>query len=119
MEHRRFHRVKFAAKGVLSHQGLAYQIRLENISLRGALVSSEEFIMIPEGDQCSLSLRLKAEEALEITVQIVHSFFSMVGVQFVSMEKDAELRLFELLKGVTKEPEKLEQEWQALLALEG
>jgi hypothetical protein len=117
MEQRRFHRVKFTALGDLFHQGLNYRVRLENLSLRGALVSSHECIMIPAGDRCTLTIRLDSEDTLFVlTVEIMHSFFSMVGVQFVDFEKDAELRLFQLLSGITKEPEKLGQEWQQILS---
>ena len=117
MEHRRFHRVRFAAKGDLRHQGLTYRVRLENISMSGALVSSEECILIPEGDTCSLSIRLEAEDAvIALKVQVMHSFFSMVGVRFVDLEKDAELHLFEILQKVTVGPARHGQEWQEISA---
>ena len=113
MENRRYQRVKLAAQGDLKHQGLTYPIRLENISLRGALISSEECIMVPKGDSCSLSIRLGAEgPPLEFGVEIVHSFFSMVGVQFIAFEKDAEERLSEQMERLAKEPENPGQEWQ-------
>ena len=117
MEKRRYHRVKFAAKGSIHHQGLTYRVRLENISLKGALVSSEECIMIPPGERCTLSVRLETEDLpLVFTVEIVHSFFSMVGVHFVAYEKDAEQRLIELLKSITSEPERLAFEMLELSA---
>jgi c-di-GMP-binding flagellar brake protein YcgR len=120
MEHRRFHRVKFTAQGDLRHQGLTYRVRLENISLNGALVSSEECILIPEGDHCSLSIRLEAQDAqLEVQVQVVHSFFSMVGVRFHAVGKDTQFQLFQLLQEVTAEPTTLKEEWQGLLAHKG
>ena len=115
MEHRRFHRVKFTALGDLRHQGVTYRVRLENISMRGALVSCDECIMIPEGDFCTLSIRLEAEDTLIVlTVEVMHSFFSMVGVRFASFEKDAERELYGLLQRITSEPEKLRQEWREL-----
>ena len=99
MENRRFRRVKFAAQGHLSHQGLTYPVRLENVSLGGALVSSEGCIPIPKGDSCFLSIRLEREDTpFALTVEVVHSFFSMVGVKFVAFEKDAEERLSDLLE---------------------
>ena len=106
MEHRLFQRVKFTARGDLRYQGVCYQVRLENISLRGALVSSDECIMIPEGEECTLVLRCEAEDALlVITAEVRYSFFSMVGVRFVSFEKDAEQRLDELLQSCPGDPE--------------
>jgi c-di-GMP-binding flagellar brake protein YcgR len=118
MEKRRYHRVKFAAKGSIRYQGLTYRVRLENISLKGALVSSEECIMIPPGERCTLSVLLDAEDLpLVFTVEIVHSFFSMVGVHFVAYEKDAEQHLIELLKSITSEPERLAFEMLELSAI--
>jgi len=117
MENRRFHRVKFAAPGDLLHLGMTYRSRLENISLRGALISADECIMVPLGDTCILSIHLEEENTpLVLTVEVVHSFFSMVGVKFVSFGEDAESRLFELLKRITSEPDKLMDEWQEILA---
>jgi len=107
MTHRRYHRIKFTARGDLHHQGISYQVRLENISQGGALISSDECIMILPGDDCVLSIQLEEEQELLVaTVQVVHSFFSMVGVRFVAFEKDAEQRLVELLKKSACLPER-------------
>jgi hypothetical protein len=100
MEHRRFHRVKSTALGDLSHQGITYRVRLENLSLGGALLSSEECILIPEGDHCSLSIHFEGEDVFVLTAEIINSFFSMVGVRFVLLEKDAEDRLLQLLRRI-------------------
>lgn len=117
MEHRRFHRIKFAAPGELRHQGDSYHIRLENISMRGALLSSHECIMIPEDDCATLAIQLEAEDAvLTVEVRVVHAFFSMVGVEFVQIDERAEQLLFRLLTRITTEPAKLEKEWQELHA---
>jgi hypothetical protein len=116
MEHRRFHRVKFSARGDLQHQGMNYPVRLENISLRGALISSNECIMVPAGDVCTLTIELADGAVLQLTAEVVHSFFSMVGVEFVAFAQDTELRLFRLLETITSNPDQLEQEWQAVLA---
>jgi len=115
MQHRRFHRVTFAAPGELQHQGVRYRIRLENISMRGALVSSHECIMIPENDCAALTIELADEDALlTVEVRVVHSFFSMVGVEFVQVEERAEQVLLRLLRRITCEPDRLEEEWQNL-----
>jgi len=115
MEHRRFHRITFAAPGELRHQGVNYQVRLENISLRGALVSSNECIMIPTEEQCTFHLKLENDDVqIVVTARVVHSFFSMVGLEFITMGQASELRLFELLKGITDAPDTLNREWQAI-----
>ena len=117
MEHRRFHRVKFTAQSDLIHQEMTYRGRLENISLRGALISADECIMVPPGGSCTLSIRDEEGGApLVLTVEVVHSFFSMVGVRFVSFDQGAESRLFQLLGRISSEPDQLRQEWRELQA---
>ena len=108
MEKRRDKRIKFSAQGDLRHQGLTYPVRLENISLSGALVSAEECILIPEGDTCTLTLRLEAEPPpLVLTAEVRYSFFSMLGVRFISFEDDGECRLKELVGRAPEKPENL------------
>jgi hypothetical protein len=115
MTERRFHRVKFSAPGDLRHQGMSYQVRLENLSMRGAMLSSDECIVIPEGEHCTISFRFESQDApLVLTAEVIHTFFSMVGVQFIGFDRNAEQRLFEHLQKITSEPERLNQEWQAI-----
>lgn len=115
MEQRRFHRVQSRAPGELSHLGMDYKCRLENVSLRGALISADECIMIPVGDCCTFSVILEPEAApVVITACIVHSFFSMVGVKFVNFSGDAEERLLSFMRRFTTDPEKLKQEWELI-----
>jgi hypothetical protein len=117
MEQRRFHRVTFSAPGDLIHHDMTYRVQLGNISLRGALISADECIMVPLHETCTLSIWLEeVDTPLILTTQVVHSFFSMVGVKFVSFADDAESRLFELLKKITSEPDNLRLEWEEILA---
>jgi len=104
MEHRRFQRVKSTALGDLHHQGITYRVRLENLSLGGALLSSDDCILIPEGDHCSLSIHFEGEDLFVLTAEVMNSFFSMVGVRFVCFEKDAEDRLRHLLRRIPGAP---------------
>lgn len=116
MEQRRFHRVTFSAPSDLTHQSIVYRGRLDNISLRGAMVSANECIMIPPGDSCTLSIRAReAAPPIVLTAQVVHSFFSMVGVKFVAFADDAEQRLYDLLQTITDEPDTLRHEWEVIL----
>ena len=120
MEQRRYKRITFSVPGNLIHHDLTYQGRVENISLRGALISADEFIMIPPGDVCTLSLwPRQADSPIVITARVVHSFFSMVGVHFVDFAGDDEVRLFELMKAITNDPDQLRKEWEGILAQRG
>jgi len=117
MEQRRFHRVKFNAPGELIHHEMKYLCRLENISLRGALISADECIMVPLGETCTFSLYPEPERPpIVLSATIVHCFFSMVGVKFVAFADDAENRVLGLLKRTTPKPEQLMHEWEAILA---
>lgn len=116
MEQRRFHRVTFSAPSDLIHHDMVYRGRVENISLRGAMVSADECIMIPLGETCTLSLRdQEGAPPIVLTVEIVHCFFSMVGVKLVGFSDDAEERLYRLLQSITSEPERLKNEWEVIL----
>lgn len=117
MDKRRFHRVTCAVPGELVHHEMSYACRLENVSLRGALISADECIMVPLGEICTLSMPLQAG-GLPVTVEavVVHSFFSMVGLLFTHFNGDAERRLLEFMRERTGEPEKLMQEWEGIVA---
>lgn len=115
MDHRLFNRVRLSARCDLIHHDMTYRGRLENISLRGALLSGDECIMIPRGELGALSICLEGEETpLLLTVRVVHSFFSIAGVIFVQLSESTELRLYQLLKKMTSEPERLSREWEEI-----
>lgn len=116
MENRRFHRVTFSTHGELNHHDLTYQVRIENISLRGALISSDECIMVPLGETCQVSFSPgEGASPIFVTAEVVHCFFSMVGVKFVEFGEDAEKRVFDLMERITTKPEELEREWAEIL----
>jgi len=93
-----------------------YQIRLQNLSLGGAMVSADEGIMAPVGDTCTLSLSHRdGEPPLVLTGQVVHSFYSMLGMKFIAFPDGAELALYQLLHRITSETETLRQEWEEVL----
>lgn len=115
MNQRRFHRVKHTAPGELKHHGMKYRCRIENISLRGALISADECLMVPLNESCTLSVDASPGQApMVITVSVVHCFFSMMGVKFIGFEGEAEQTLLELIRKITTEPEKLVQEWESI-----
>lgn len=115
MDLRRFHRVKHTAPGDLKHHEMKYRCRIENISLRGALISADECLMVPLNESCTLSIEVSPGEApMVVTVSVVHCFFSMMGVKFTAFEGDAEQTLLELIRRITTEPEKLMQEWESI-----
>lgn len=116
MEQRRFHRVTCSMSGELTHHDLTYRVRLQNISLRGALITSDEYLLVPVDDTCTLTIGLpNGEPPLVITAQAVHIFFSMLGVKFVDFPDGSEQRLYELMKQLTTQPDQLREEWETVL----
>ncbi|MCM0084268.1 PilZ domain-containing protein [Geomonas sp. Red32] len=115
MEQRRFHRVECDQPASLTLGGLNYPVTVRNLSLRGALLSSDECFLAAVDEICSLTLSFAEGLApATISVKVVHSFFSMSGVKFVGFAEGAEEHLLEFLRSVTREPEKLAAEWRVL-----
>ncbi len=115
IEKRRFHRVRFTANSVLAHDGITYRGQLENISLSGALVSFSDGIIVPQGDECILTVYLEDEGTpLRFMVEVMHSSYTMAGIKFVSFDADTKVRLYKLMERMTTEPGKLRDELQLL-----
>lgn len=115
-ERRRFHRVNFSSPAVMIHNEIIYRVRLENICLRGALLSSSDSPTIPVGESCSVLVSADdSESPIVATAQVAYAFFSMVGVQFLSFSDDGETRLYQLMQNITDNPERLRLEWEELL----
>ncbi len=114
-EQRQFHRVRFKAECVLNHLEVIYRGQLENLSLNGALVSFNKGLIVPEGAACKFMIYFEGEDSpLRFNVKIIQSLFTMVGITFAPYDTDTKKRMYELIKGVTAEPEKLKQELQLL-----
>lgn len=115
MEHRRFHRITYTAPGLFSCNNLTHEGRLGNISLQGAMFSANEGVMVSPGDRCTLTIRDESLEApLLMYAEVVHAFYSMVGVKFHANREEEEL-LYDLLKGLTPDPALLQHEWEHVL----
>jgi hypothetical protein len=88
---------------------------VENISLSGALLSFSDLFIVPEGEECSLAVYLDGDNApLRLVAQITYSYFTMVGIKFVSFEDDAHVRLHTLIEKVTAEPDGLAQDRECI-----
>jgi hypothetical protein len=115
MEKRNFHRVRYAARCTLTHNGITYHGRTENISLNGALISFTDGIIVPKGDECAVLVFLEDQDVpLKLTVEVVYSFYTMVGTRFKAVDLDATGRLFALIETVTGEPDKLKEELERI-----
>ena len=117
VEKRRYHRVQFSAPVVFAHLDMVYGGRLENLSLNGALVSFDDGIVVPQGDAGILVIGSDgADDQIRIGIEVVHSHFTMIGMRFVSMDREAQSRLYSLLERVSSEPERLKEEFRLVEA---
>ncbi len=115
LEKRRFHRVRFTAASELIHNDITYEGQVENISLNGALLSFSDGVIIPQDEKCTLVVRLKPEnDPLRLSVRVIYSNFTMIGVMFASVDAEIQERLYSLMSGLSDDKEKLTQERQQL-----
>jgi hypothetical protein len=115
LEKRRFHRVRFTAASELTHNDITYKGQLENISLNGALLSFSDGVIIPQDEECILTVRLEAEnDLLRLLVKVIYANFTMIGVKFDSVDTGMGDRLCKLMARLSNEPEKLTKERQLL-----
>lgn len=114
-QRRRFHRILLTSKSSLIRGDNRHEGRLENASLNGALISFSERIPVREGERCTLVIYPDEGGApLELTVDIIHTHFTMVGVQFVEVEEEARQRLYRIIEEASDEPALLRSEYEYL-----
>jgi hypothetical protein len=112
-EMRQFKRVRFKANCSLRHNNISYLGQMENISLNGALISFSDGVVIPSKEICSLTVYL--EEPLPklcLTIEVIHSNFTMIGIKFASKDAEIQERLRELIERLTAEQEGVVNEGQ-------
>ena len=111
MPQRFFRRVLFTAKSDVKFEDVMFKGQLENISLNGALISFEKDITVNRGDKCFLTIYPEGDsQPIRIIAEVVRFLRNMVGLKFVAIDAETQLRLFELVKRVTTEPEKMNAE---------
>ena len=114
-EKRQFHRVRFTAPSELVHSNICYKGQLENISLNGALVSFSDGIVVPQNDECSLSVFLEGDNSVLCLVgQVIYSNFTMIGLKFVSVDAATRERLYNVMAKLSSERAILKYERQLL-----
>ena len=115
LEKRRFHRVRFTAASELAHNDITYKGQLENISLNGALLSFSDGVIVPQDEECILTVCLEGEPPpLRLVVKVIYSNFTMIGLKFASLDAGTRERLYNLMARLSSELEKLTIERQLL-----
>ena len=118
IEKRRFHRIQLSAKTTVHYLDNCHEGILGAISLDGAAINFNGSAMIPQGDECFISIILdETQPPLHLNARIVNSSIYRIGVTFINMDEERRNILYGLLKKLTHEPETLENEFHLFIAL--
>lgn len=110
-EKRRFTRVGFQTKCRLTFSGVSWRLRLVNVSLKGALVESDELESMPVGTEVVLTIFLE-ERPLSIRAgaQAVHMEGRQAGFKFLDMDLESLTLLKSVLQWNTGDADAIEEE---------
>lgn len=100
-EKRALRRIVFVANGVLQYQDQRFPCHVENISLHGALVGVDDAAceVVRQGERCELTLPPGVGgPGIDLTAQVVHSGFGLVGLRFAELDAARERRLEDLIE---------------------
>jgi len=115
---RRFHRIYLSVKAAVHHRGNCYEGILGAISLGGAAITFNGSAMIPQGDECIISIVPdETQPPLQLDAIITNSSVYRIGVAFTNMDQDKINILHGLLKKLTDDPETMEKEIQLFVSL--
>ena len=99
IERRKFHRVKFSTKIILSQNDTLHHGRLENISKNGALVRLAPGTHLPKESEYALSVYLEGDEhPLQFSVELVSVTFDIASIKLVAYDSETEPRFDVLLE---------------------
>jgi len=120
-EKREFTRVAFKTEVKLSAAGKTIvSNKLQNISLGGAFISSQE--SFPPGTMCLLEINLTGPASLlriGIEAKVMRAEDSGIGVRFTRIDADSLIHLRHLVKIRSKHPKEIDLEYnQKLLQIE-
>jgi hypothetical protein len=106
-ERRRFVRVRYEARCILTHDNSTYEGLMVNISLGGAMISFSESVMIPQGEMCALEIYADSGglPAL-IEVETVYTSLSCIGVRFVNFDEQSHPQFYKLVGKLSRDPGK-------------
>lgn len=88
-ERRHFWRAHFRGEASLKQGHQALPCRLDDISLKGALVEMETATQVAKGGQAQLLLELASGTAIAMQVSIVHVEGRLVGLRCDSIDIDS------------------------------
>jgi hypothetical protein len=117
-DNRRFHRIDLSARATVHYLDNCYEGILGAISLGGAAINFNGSAMIPEKDECVISVVLDdTQPPLQLNARISHSSIYRIGVAFINMDEVTKNILYSSLKKLSHEPETLKNEFHLYIAL--
>jgi hypothetical protein len=114
-ERRRFWRANFHSGAKLLTDAEEYVVQIEDLSLKGALVSLPEGATIKPDERCRLQVQLAADAVIMLWGRIAHIKDRQVGIKGESMDLDSVTHLRRLIELNVGDPVLLEEEISFLL----
>ena len=116
MNNRKFTRAKFNKKGMIIARGNEFEVDVQNISLKGALVSKEEQGLAEKDEIVEFKLPLAGHD-IEITAkaEVAHIEDNFIGLKFVLIDADSLTHLRRVLEFNIANFEQIESELFFLL----
>jgi hypothetical protein len=113
---RRFSRVKCVEKSIVETASGPCEVRLLDISLKGALVEHDPALPVTKCDRWKLLFQLDHSDiVLEFVVEVVHCHENLAGVKFVEVDLDTMIHLRSLMEARTVNPDQVRYELEFLL----
>lgn len=113
---RRFSRVKCVEKSIVETGSDTVEVRLHDISLKGALVEHAGDLTVERGDTWKMFFQLNHSDiVLQFDVQVVHCRDNLAGVKFTEMDLDTMIHLRSLMEARTVNPEQVRHELSFLM----
>ncbi len=114
-ENRRFSRVSFQIPAELRAGGRVLACSLIDVSLRGALLELPAGTAIPEGEACTLEVRLGGDARIEMRGKVAHRESARAGIRCESIDLDSIAHLRRLVELNLGDEELMHRELAALI----
>lgn len=108
---RNFSRVKFKSTAFIKYKQQSVQVDLLDISLKGALISSDTLIQLDKGEPCLFELRLNDSEiVMTINAHVVYKLNENLGLKFDNIDLESMIHLRRLVELNVGNPDQIQKE---------
>lgn len=110
-EQRQFSRIDFHTTTSVVYKNQRFEAQLLDISLKGALLSIEEALLLSKEEECSLEINLGGSEVvLTIKALLVHIHENSFGFKFQSIDLESLSHLRRLMEINLGNTDRIDQE---------